>query len=340
MGRGEEQQQLSVMLHNVRNGRGGAVLVVGEPGIGKTALLEESAASASGMAVIWLGGFESESTIPFSGIHRLLLPLRGFVSRLPARQQQALEVAVGNSAGPPPDRFLVGLGTLSLLAAASDGHPVVCAVDDAHLLDQESLDVLAFVARRLMMESIALLFAARADGDVVDRLAGVSVLALNGLTIEPGVALLSRSAPGPIDPATAVAIVRATGGNPLALIDLAGDLSSHELDRLVLRGEPIPVGRHLETHYLRRLGQVDPAVRDWLLLASADAGGNVDLVTLAGSRLGLADEAISEAEAADLVEITAAVVRFRHPLVRSAVYNAAPGSDRRRIPPCPGARRR
>ncbi|GAB1819500.1 AAA family ATPase [Herbidospora sp. RD11066] len=320
LGRDDERRRLDLLLGSARNGRGGAILITGEPGIGKTALLDDV------RATIRLDGFESEATLPFAAIQRLTVPLSAHFAALPDRQREAVRVASGLADGPPPDRFLVGLGVLGLFAAAAADVPIVCTVDDAHLLDPESLDVMAFVARRVGVEPVALLFAARDEQDVAGRLAGVPELMLEGLSQESATALLMRSLPTPIDPASAAAIARATGGNPLALIDLAGE----SLDTALGFGtDPIPVGRRLETHYAQRVRQADDQVRLWVLLAAADTTGNADLVTSAARELGL-DDVGGRAEELGLVELHG-TVRFRHPLVRSAVYNASSGTDRRMV---------
>ncbi|GAA1018729.1 LuxR C-terminal-related transcriptional regulator [Acrocarpospora pleiomorpha] len=327
-GRDDERRRLDRLLGNARNGHGGSLLITGEPGIGKTALLEAATTGAAGVTMFRLDGFESEMELPFAAIQRLTIPLSDHFPALSERQREAIRVASGIAEGPPPDRFLVGLGVLGLFAAAAATTPVVCAVDDAHLLDQESLDVMAFVARRIAVEPVALLFAARDEKDITTRLAGVPELLVEGLNQESATALLRRSPATPIDPATAAAIARATGGNPLALIDLAEELSARDRTGLGFGADPIPVGRRLEAHYARRLGQTDAQVRRWVLLAAADTTDNVDLITSAAGELGLDDDIFDRAEAAGLVELDD-TIRFRHPLVRSAVYNAASAADRR-----------
>ena len=306
------------------------MLIRGEPGIGKTALLQDVAARASGFQVLPLVGFEAESAIPFSGLQRLAAPLIEHRISLPERQQQALLVASGSTDGPPPDRFLVGLGLLGLLAEAGQHAPVVCAIDDAHWLDAESLDVFTFVARRLQAESVAMLLAMRDDPRLEVWVAGIPTLPLSGLDPAAAVTLLTASLPERIDPLAAAQIARSTGGNPLALIDLAQELSSQQLTESSLAEEPIPVGRHLEAHYLRQARQTSPAVQQWLLLAAADSTGNIDLIMRTAHLLGLSPEAGDEAERAGLIELDH-VATFRHPLVRAAVYNAASGADRRRV---------
>ena len=330
LGREAEQRQIGSVLGGARNRRGSALLVVGEPGIGKTALLEATASGATGDASLRLVGFEAEATIPFAAVQRLTVPLRQHLPSLPTRHQQALLVASGAGEGPPPDRFLVGLGVLGLLAAAAESSPIVAAVDDAQHLDPESLDALAFVARRLEAEPIALLFASRSEPDLTQRMSGVPTLALTGLAIEPAVRLLSASLPETIDPAAAAQIAAATGGNPLALIDLAQELSVRELTESGLADDPVPIGHHLEAFYLRRVRAPPSGVRLWLLIAAAESTGNLDLIDAAGQELELPTNAVDGAESAGLVAL-AGDVRFRHPLVRSAAYNAAPGAQRRRV---------
>ena len=174
LGRDAEERQIGALLAGARNGRGGSLLVLGEPGTGKTTLL--GATSNRGMRELRVTGYEAESTIPYAAIYRLLLPLRSHVSSLSEFHQRALRVAAGVDPGPPPDRFLVGMGVLSLVAAASESTPLVCSVDDAHHLDAESMEALSFVARRLEAEAVAVVFAGRDESRLTDRAAGIPVL--------------------------------------------------------------------------------------------------------------------------------------------------------------------
>jgi len=330
LGRDQEQQQVRGLVSRARNGQGGALLLLGEPGIGKTTLLEASTADAVGVTRLRVDGYESEATIPFAALQRLTIPLREHLSSLSDGHRQALRVAAGAAVGPPPDRFLVGLGVLGLLAAAGETRPVVCAIDDAHLLDSESLDVLAFVARRLGAESVALVFAGRDATHLQPQLAGVPSLRLAGLGAEAGIRLLMSSLPDAIDPVAAAQITAATGGNPLALVDLAGELTARQLTESSFADEPLPVGHHLEAFYLRRLRHLHPDVQTWLLVAAADSTGNLDLIADATRELEIPGDPAEAAEAAGLV-VLATTVRFRHPLVRSAAYNAAQGGQRRQV---------
>lgn len=317
------------LLGHARNRRGGALLVTGEPGIGKTALLDATTSDPTGMRLLRVDGFEAESMIPFAGVQRLAIPLRGYLSDLPESHRHAMRVAAGVAQGEPPDRFLVALGVLGLLGAAGEVEPVLCVIDDAHLLDPESLDVLGLVARRLEAESVALVLAARDTTHVAAQLAGVPGLPLGGLEPEWAMRLLAASLPEPIDPAAAAQVIAATGGNPLDLVDLAGELSVRRLTEVSLSDEPLPIGHHLEAHYLRRIRHLAADLQTWLLIAAADSTGNLDLVRAAGQAWGLPADPVEEAESEDLVDL-GPPIRFRHPLVRSAAYNAVQGAQRRR----------
>ena len=328
MGRDAELRAVGALLSAARNGRGGSLLVLGEPGIGKTTLL--GATAGRGMRELRVTGYEAESTIPYAAIHRLMLPLRSHVASLSQAHQRALRVAAGVEPGPPPDRFLVGMGALALVAAASESAPLVCAVDDAHHLDAESMETLSFVARRLEADAAALVLAGRDEPHLAERVAGIPVLRLQGLGTDAAVSLLQSALPQPIDPAAAAQIATATGGNPLALLDLASELDARRLTESSLADEPMPVGPHLEAFYLRRVRHLAPDLQVWLLVAAADSTGNLDLVRSAARVLGVEEVAADGAELAGLVTL-GGTVEFRHPLVRAAVYNAAPGPDRRRV---------
>lgn len=330
LGRADEQRQVVDLVAHARNGRGGAIVVVGEPGIGKTSLLQAVASRAMGVRVLGVTGYEAEQTMPFAAVHRLVLPLREHLAALPPQHQQALAIASGGEAGPAPDRYLVGLALLGLLAATSTAEPVLCTVDDVHLLDAESRDALAFVARRVGVERIALVFARREPEHDDGQLAGIEVLRLEGLALEPAIELLRRSLPDPIDPAAAALVVAATGGNPLALVDLAGEFTVKQLTDSSLAADPMPIGRHLEASYIRRVRLLRDDVQLWLLVAAADSTGDADLIGAAAKSLGLPETAADEAEAAGLVAIDTKV-SFRHALVKSAAYTAAQGTERRRV---------
>ncbi len=281
-------------------------------------------------------GFEAESAMPYAALQRLGAPFSDLVAALPPRQAAALRIAAGLDRGDPPDRYLVGLGALSVLASAGEAVPVLCVVDDAHLLDAESLEVLAFVGRRLQAERVALLLAGRADALPPAAVAGVEVLELAGLDPLDAVRLLGRAADEAIDPYVARRIAEETGGNPLALIDLAHDLTASELTASSLAPTPTPVGERLEAHYLRRFAAIPQDTRLWLLVAAAESTGDRALIDAAAGRLGLSADAAEPAEHAQLVSLRGRVA-FRHPLVRAAVYNGVSDADRRRAHEALGA---
>ena len=316
------------MIVGARNGISASMAIRGAPGIGKTALLRDATRRLNGVGVLRCDGYEAEWAMPYSALQRAMMPLARHVAALPPRHQQALRVAAGQQEGPPPDKFLVGLGVLETLDWAGREEPLVLVVDDAQWLDEESLDVLAFVARRLKAERVALLLALRDEPSLEVKLAGIPSRQLDGLDVESSVKLLASSLTDVIDPVAARQIATATGGNPLALIDLAQDLTVQQLTDTAMASEPIPIGRNLEAHYVRQVRMTSPQVQSWLLVAAAESTGNPDLISRASAALGLADDAGAAAEKAGLVMLDATVA-FRHPLVRSAVYGAAIGSDRR-----------
>ncbi|WP_062294605.1 AAA family ATPase [Demequina phytophila] len=328
LGREAELEALHALLTRARNADGAALVVHGEPGMGKTTLLEAALADPRGLRVVRAAGYAAESTLPYGGLQRLAAPLGHLVDHLPPAQRDALRVAAGVEAGPPPERALVGLGMLSLLAAAGDEAPTVAVVDDAHRLDRESLAVLGFVARRLAAESVALILATRPGQETMRALAGVPDLALAGLAEAHAAALLARGIGGEIDPSVAAGIIATTGGNPLALTDLGTRWSAEELTAATLGHAPLPVGERLEAHYSRAAGALPAEARAWLVIAAAETTGDVAAIGGAAAALGLPTGASSPAELAGLVEVRDAV-RFRHPLVRSAVYAGATDAERR-----------
>src|SRR5262245_38599554 len=323
-----ERGTLDGLLAHVRGGQSAVLVVRGEAGIGKTALLRYAADRASGFCVVQATGAEAEMELPFAGIHQLCAPaLLDRLETLPPPQRDALTVALGLASGDIPQRFLVGLAVLGLLSAAAEEPPLLCLVEDAQWLDAASGMVLGFVARRLMAESVAMVVAVR-EPSTRHEFDGLPELLLPGLAEEDARTLLMRAVPGRLDDRVRDRIVGETRGNPLALLDLPRSLNPAELAGGfgLLPATNLP--RHLEDHYLRLAGELPEETQRLLLLAAAEPTGDATLLWRAANRLGVDEGSLAPAEDAELVEIRARA-RFRHPLVRSAVYRAAAPSERR-----------
>src|SRR3954470_12784357 len=329
LGRAEERELLDRLLENVRAGQSAVLVVRGEAGVGKTALLHYCARQASGFRVARIAGVESEMELPFAGLHQLCTPMLGRLGALPQPQQVALGVALGLSSGPAPDRFLVALAALSLLSAVAEERPLLCLVDDAQWLDGASGQVLGFVARRLLAESGGIAVAVR-EGGGRQELEGRPELPLAGLAEDDARALLARAVPGRLDGPVRDRIVAETRGNPLALLELPRGMTPAEL----AGGFELPpagdLPGHLEEHYLRRVRALPETTRRLMLLAAADPVGDATLVWRAADDLGIGTSALAPAKEAALLDIGARV-RFHHPLVRSAVYRSAPLEARREV---------
>src|SRR5580700_9720464 len=315
-----ERAALSQLLDAARAGRSGVLVVRGEPGIGKTALLDWAIGSAAGLQVARVAGVESEMELAFAALQQLCAPMLDNLAGLPDPQRAALGVAFGLETGAVPDRFLVGLAALSLLSEAAERQPLLCVVDDAQWLDRASAQALAFVARRLLAEPAALVFAAREPGE---ELRGLPELAVTGLREGDARELLSSVIRGPLDERVRDRIVAETRGNPLALLELPRGVPGVP-GLSELPGLP---GR-IEESFRRRLEVLPAATQRLMLVAAAEPAGEAALVWRAAQRLGIGAEAAWPAADAGLLVIGERVT-FRHPLVRSAVYRAAPAPDRR-----------
>lgn len=311
-----------------RSGPSQILVLRGDAGIGKTALLGYAVERAQDFRVVRTAGVESEMELAFAGLQHLCGPLSHHVDALPAPQREALDIAFGISTGPRPDRFLIGLAVLSLLAAAAEHQPVLCVVDDAQWLDRVSLQTLAFVTRRLGSEPVAVLFGVRSDSD--DELNGLPQLTVGGLRAADAGALLDSVIPGLLDDRVRDRIVAETQGNPLALLELPRDLTSEELAGGFGWPDGGRLASHIERAFLRRIKQLPTETRTLLLTAATDPLGDAALLARACEQLGISMDAIAPAEASDLIELGTRV-RFRHPLVRSAIYRGAEPLERRRI---------
>ena len=327
LGRTQERAHLAGLLDDLRDGRSAALVVRGEAGIGKTALLHEVARAASGVRVARIAGVESEVDLPFAGLHQLCAPMLEHLDAVPAPQQVALRVALGLAPGNPPDRFLVALAALTLLAEAAVEQPLLCIVDDAQWLDSASSQVLGFVARRLVAESVALVFAVRSPFEH-QGLRRLPQLHLEGLSEKDARALLTSVIPGRIDERVRDRILAEVRGNPLALLELPRGLSTARLAGGFGLLEPVQLSGLIEDSFLQRLDEVPPAARLLLLVAAAEPLGDPMLLWGAAERLGIGGTALEPAERAGMLQVGARV-RFRHPLVRSAVYRSASASERR-----------
>jgi DNA-binding CsgD family transcriptional regulator len=328
-GRRDECSALERLVQRIRVGESAVLVLRGEAGIGKTALLEFAAERASGCRVARSAGVQAEMELPFAGLHQLCAPMLDGLRALPAPQQEALEVAFGLHDGEPPDRFLVALAALSLLAEAAEQLPLVCLIDDAQWLDRASAQVLAFVARRLLAERIAVVFAVR-DPGAGDELAGLPELRVDGLADPEARALLASALPGPVDPRVRERILAETRGNPLALLELPRGLSPAELAGGFGLPDARPLARRIEQRFLQRVGTLPRETQLLLLTAAAEPLGDAGLLWRAAGRFGIGGGAAAPAEDVGLIELGARV-RFAHPLVRSAVYRGADPSDRRDV---------
>jgi DNA-binding CsgD family transcriptional regulator len=328
-GRQRERATLDAVVDDVRAGRSRVLVLRGEAGIGKTALLQYARERASGCRVVSTVGVEPEIEFAFAGLHRLCAPVLQEAERLPAPQRDALRCIFGLTAGPPPDQFLVGLAVLGLFNAAADAAPIVAVVDDAQWLDRSTATTFAFVARRLHAEPVALLFAVREPvGEPI--LTGLPELHVGGLGVEDSRALLDTVTTGPLDERVRDRIVAETRGNPLALLELPRGLSAPELELGFGAPDSSAMASRIEQGYLRQLQQQPVDTRRLLLAAAVEPLGDVTLLWRAADHLGIALDAAVPAEEAGLITL-AGRVRFRHPLVRSAIYRTASVSDVRAV---------
>src|SRR6476646_271353 len=327
LGRQRERAVLAGLLDGARGGEGGVLVVHGEPGVGKTALLEWMVEEGRQLRVLRAVGVEGEMELPYAALQQLCSPILDRAERLPDPQRDALGVAFGLRSGHAPNPFLVGLAALGILTEASEERPLLCVVDDAQWLDRASARALVFVARRLLAEKIALVFATRALGDA---LAGLPELRVEPLGRRDARTLLESVLPAPLDERVLDRIVLETRGNPLALLELPRGLTPTQLAGGFGLPVAAPLSASIEESFTRRLDGLPGDARRLLLVAAADPVGDTALVWRAARKLGIAESVVEAVEAEGLLELCARVV-FRHPLVRSAVYRAAGLNERRAV---------
>lgn len=329
LGRRTECEALDQLLDAVRAGEGRALVVRGEAGVGKSALLEYLIVRASGCRVASAMGVQSETDVPFAGMHQLCAPMLDRLDSLPEAQRDSIATAFGLRSGQAPDRFLVGLAVLGLLAAVAAERPLLCVIDDAQWLDRASAQALGFVARRLAAP-VAVVCAVR-ESDPVDELAGLPDMRVAGLAPVDARALLRSVIRGPLDERVRDRIVAESRGNPQALRELPWGMTQVELAGGFGPVAPPTLPGRMEDSFRRRLAPLAADLRRLLLVVAADPSGDPVLVWHAAARLGITVDPAAVAAAADLVEINGAAARFQHPLARSAVYWASAPQDRRSV---------
>jgi DNA-binding CsgD family transcriptional regulator len=327
LGRARECGELGELLDAVRRGQSRVLVLRGEPGIGKTALLDYAVASARGFQVVRAAGSESETQLAFAALQQVCTPILDRLERLPEPQRDALSIAFGLKTGNAPDPFLIGLGVLGLFSEGSDEIPLLCVVDNEHVLDQASADALAFAARRLFAEPVAMVFA---TSDTSPELDGLPELQVAGLRDDDARALLTSALAAPLDEHVLDRIVAETRGNPLALLELPKAMSPAELAGGFGMPAVSGLSNRIEDGFQRRFEALPPDTRQLSLLAAAESTGDAAVVWRAAERLGISPEAGTPAATAGLLEF-GALIRFRHPLARAAAYRAAPADEQLRV---------
>jgi DNA-binding CsgD family transcriptional regulator len=326
LGRERERAAIDRLLHGARAGVSGGLIITGQPGVGKTTLLSYAREAAKGMRLLGARGFQAESSLPYSALADVLRPLLPLIDRLPEVQAAGLRAAMVLGPPAPGDRFKTYAGALTLIAAAADDGPMLITVDDAHWLDPASAEALFFVSRRLTAEGVLMLFAARDSTEM--PAAGLPQLSLDGLDHDASIELLGLSAKA-MAPPVAEAIYSASGGNPLALIEISSLLTERQRSGRDPLPDRLPVGPRLVSAFDARLAALPEATRTALLLAAAGPEAGMPALRIAGRTMGVdAEQALVLAERAGLVDVQESVV-FRHPLIRSAVYESASADQQR-----------
>ena len=328
-GRAAERAAIEGLLERAKDGRGGALLLRGAAGVGKTALLEYGIAAAGGHDVLAARGVESEAEIAFSGLSALLRPVLDHLAEIPKRQAAALAGALAIGPAAAADRFAVAAATLSLLAAAAERRPALVVVDDLHWVDAASAEALLFAARRLDAEAVAMLFAAREEEAARFASVGIPQLVVEGLDRAASVALVASRADDHLSKTVAERLFEATGGNALALVEIPPLLSAEQMAGIEELDEPLPASSSVERSFATRLGRLSHHARSALLVAAASDSEDVGIVLAALGELAIPAAALEEAELAGLISIRGEELRFQHPLLRSSAYHGAAGPDRR-----------
>ncbi len=330
LGRAAECALLDKLATDVRDGFSGALVFTGEPGVGKTRLLQYMADSATDVTVVWNVGAQSELRLGFAALHRLVMPYLDRLDRLAGPHRNALEVTFGLAEGPPPSRLLVSLAALALLSDVAAEHPVVCLIDDAQWVDQESLAVLGFIARRLYADPIGMVFSAREHAGDLTSLDGLTTRRIAALDPASAHTILAEAVPGPLDPRVSARVIDETGGNPLAMLELVGELSAEQLAGRFPLPRRLPVGRRIDVHFLTQIAALSAEARTVLLIAAACADDEPSTVWRAGTLLGVASAAANSAVQQGIMSLEPRIA-FRHPLIRSAVYDGATPEERHRV---------
>jgi DNA-binding CsgD family transcriptional regulator len=325
-----ERAAIDRVLDAVRSGLSGTLVLRGGPGVGKTTLLQYAVDAAPDLQVSGIVGVESEISMEFGGLHQLLVPFLPLMKDLPPPQRGALRVAFGQVTGPPPERFLVGLATLTLLSRAAEEQPLLCVIDDAHWLDPESIQVLGFVARRLYADRVGLIGATNElfRQEISQQLPIINV---DGLPDAAARDLLSSVVGGTLNAQAIGRILADTRNNPLALVELGTEYTADQLSGRAALPEPLPLGQRLQEHFLRQVRSLPPDAQAFVLLAAADPEGERGQLWRAAAQAGIdPDAASAETAGRGVLEFPGRSVRFRYPLLRSAAYHGATAADRRR----------
>src|SRR5262245_10072390 len=328
VGRERECAAIDRLLEVSTGGESSCLVLRGEAGTGKTALLRHAAERGGARTVLRTTGVEVESDLAFAGLYGLLRPIVDKLGELPATQADALAGALGLAPSVGSDRFLVSAATLSLLAAGADEAPLMCLIDDAQFLDTASAEALAFSARRLEAEPVAMLFAVRTGEARTFEMPGVPDLVLEGIAAAAAERLLEESAPAAAAPVREWLLAEAAG-NPLALLELPRGLSEAQLEGRATLPEAIPLTARLRSAFEQRVSRLPAATRTALLIAALDDGEQAAIVVRAGGEMGLPEDALDSAEQAGLLRVDGGRIEFRHPLVRSAVLGSSTLSQRR-----------